>query len=59
MDLSINAMRNIVREAYPGDKWQSKVDNMPDNQVMAIYFRMCREPNKAGKHSRTATISTH
>ena len=55
MGLSVDAMRNIVRTAYPGDKWKNKVNNMSDNQVMAIYFRMCREPNKAGKHSRTAT----
>lgn len=55
MGLSVDAMRDFVRTAYPGDKWKAKVDNMSDNQVMAIYFRMCREPSKAGKHSRTAT----
>jgi hypothetical protein len=55
MGLSVDSMRNIVRTAYPGDKWKAKVDN----QVMAIYFRMCREPSKAGKHSRTATRSTY
>ena len=51
MSLSVDAMRDIVRTAYPGDKWKAKVGNMSDNQVMAIYFRMCREPSKAGKHS--------
>lgn len=55
MGLSVDAMRDTVRTAYPGDKWKAKVDKMSDNQVMAIYFRMCREPSKAGKHSRTAT----
>jgi hypothetical protein len=55
MGVSVDSMRNIVRTAYPGDKWKARVDNMSDNQVMAIYFRMCREPDKAGKHSRKYT----
>lgn len=51
MGLSVDAMRDTVRTAYPGDKWKAKVGNMPDNQVMAIYFRMVQEPAKRGRHS--------
>lgn len=36
-------MREFVSKAYPGDKWQRKVQKMPDAQVAAIYWRLVRQ----------------
>lgn len=38
-------MRTKVRAAYSGDKWKHKVDNMPDYQIMAIYFKLIKKEN--------------
>lgn len=36
-------MRIILKKQYNGArKWQTKVDNMSDSQVQAVYFRMLR-----------------
>jgi hypothetical protein len=32
--------RNLVRNAYPSNAWKSKVDKMPDTQVLAILLRL-------------------
>lgn len=33
-------MRIRLLSAYPGDKWKKKVENMSDNQVIAIHKRL-------------------
>ena len=38
--MDIRMMRDQVYHAYPGDKWHKKVHNMPDNQIVAVYFRL-------------------
>lgn len=38
--MSIHQMRAAVANAYPGDGWASKVRNMPDKQVHAMYMRL-------------------
>lgn len=32
--------RELLKGAYPGDKWAEKVDNMSDSQVTATYLRL-------------------
>lgn len=32
-------MRCAIYDIYPGDSWHKKVENMPDNQVVAVYMR--------------------
>ena len=32
-------MRCAIYDAYPGDSWHEKVNNMSDNQVVAVYMR--------------------
>ena len=37
-------MREILSQQYNGSlKWRTKVENMSDKQVIAIYMRMQRE----------------
>jgi hypothetical protein len=31
--------REYVKGVYPNARWAAKVDRMPDDQVLAIYFR--------------------
>lgn len=31
--------RQFVASLYPGPSWKHKVSRMPDNQVLAIFFR--------------------
>lgn len=35
-------MRDKVMEAYPGDNWKQKVRRMPDDQIIAIYYRLLK-----------------
>ena len=39
--MDVNAMRAILMSQYYGaKKWQDKVRNMSEKQVMAIYYRL-------------------
>ena len=39
--MSIEAMRAVLKKQYNGAyKWVNRVNNMSDNQVMAVYYRM-------------------
>lgn len=35
-------MREKVAEAYSGDNWKLKVRRMPDDQIVAIYYRLLK-----------------
>lgn len=35
--------REAVKGAYSGDRWKSRVRNMSDNQITAIYLRLKRQ----------------
>lgn len=35
-------MREKVAAAYDGDKWKQKVRRMPDDQIVAIYYRFLK-----------------
>lgn len=38
--MTVGDMRSLVAKAYNGDKWKNKVRNMPDDQIVAIYYKM-------------------
>ena len=38
--MTIQQMRAAVHEAYSGNGWGRKVDNMSDVQVQAVYFSL-------------------
>lgn len=45
--MSIEQMRSWLKKQYgSADKWVSRVNQMPDAQVMAIYFRMTDAKHK-------------
>lgn len=45
--MSVAQMRGYLKDRYNrAPKWCRRVDNMSDEQVMAIYFRMIRTPAK-------------
>lgn len=48
MSPDIQYMRNFVANRYGEDnlKWQARVAEMPDDQVMAIFYRMVEEKPK-------------
>lgn len=35
--MNINNMREYIKNAYPGPNWRKRCDNMPANQVIAVY----------------------
>lgn len=37
---SVIEQRAAVKNAYPGKKWQNKVDRMPEDQIAAVYIRL-------------------
>ena len=36
--VSIDDARYIVGKTYPGQEWKNKVNRMPDNQVIKLYY---------------------
>ena len=40
MSVSVNDARYVVMNQYHNPTWRKKVRNMPDKQVLAIYFSM-------------------
>lgn len=38
----IKRMREAVKSAYPGTRWEVRVNSMPDYQVIAIYNNFVR-----------------
>lgn len=36
-------MRIAIADAYPGERWRVKCQNMPDDQVIAIYNHFLRD----------------
>ena len=37
--VDINYARSVVKQMYPADAWRRRVRNMPDDQVLAIYYK--------------------
>lgn len=40
MGLNISQMREKIAEAYGGDGWKKKVRFMPNDQVIAVFYRL-------------------
>lgn len=40
----MNEMRRFVSEQYKTDSWKQKVKQMPENQVMALYYKFQGKP---------------
>lgn len=40
--MDVYSMRTWIEKAYPGENWKKKVRKMPDNQLVALYFRLVR-----------------
>lgn len=38
--MDIHSMRYALSQAYAGPGWKKKVEAMPDDQVVAIYYRV-------------------
>lgn len=38
--MTVDSMRYLVKEAYPGKAWKKKVSKMSDTQIIAIYKRL-------------------
>lgn len=38
--MSIEQMREAISDAYSSDGWKRKVSRMPEDQVMAVYFKL-------------------
>ena len=43
--MTLDQMRDYIRQ-YSSDQFYEKVKRMPDNQVIAIYFRLVDKHNK-------------
>lgn len=36
--MTVEEQRTAISKVYPTEKWQNKVENMPEDQVIAIYL---------------------
>lgn len=43
MGLAISQMREKIAEVYSSDQWKQRVKRMPNDQVIAIYYRMLQD----------------
>lgn len=41
--MTVQQMRNLVYNAYPGSKWKARVTNMPDDQIIAMYHSLVKQ----------------
>lgn len=55
--MSVEEMRVAIAKVYSGEAWKRKVRNMPDYQVMAIYFSFL-ETGKFDKPKKPAAERT-
>lgn len=42
-------MYQTVRNLYDGDKWKRRVENMSDNQIIAIFYTHLQKKQAAAK----------
>lgn len=50
-DKDMAIKRNYVRYAYKGQAWRDKVDKMPNDQIVAIYYSL-KGRRKKTKHRK-------
>ena len=36
--MTVEEQRTAISKVYPTEKWKNKVENMPEDQVIAIYL---------------------
>jgi len=41
--MEVNKMRELVKSAYSGLRWNTRVDKMSDKQVIAIYYNLVNQ----------------
>ena len=41
--MTVAIMREWVKSAYPGDRWKNKVNKMPDNQIIPLYYSLIKQ----------------
>lgn len=46
------AKREFVASLYPGPRWKHKVARMPENQVLAIFFREKQKAEEAAAQKK-------
>ena len=40
--MEVEQMRCLISKVYEGPKWKDKVRHMPDNQVIAVYYKFAQ-----------------
>ena len=45
--MSVEQMREALKQRYPGPNWIYRVDHMTDQQVIAIYYRLLGSNNRS------------
>ena len=54
--MNLTDMRYVLSKAYPGLGWKKKVAAMPDDQVIAVYYRIVTgRPAMSRKNGKTVT----
>lgn len=43
MGIQISKMREKISEVYSSDNWQKRVRSMPNDQVIAIYYKFLKK----------------
>ena len=38
--MTVEQMRVAIAKAYPGRRWENKVNDMPEGQVVTVYLRL-------------------
>ena len=51
--VNIDYARSFVKQMYPSDKWRRRVRNMPDDQILAIYYK-----HESDRHAKKVTCKS-
>lgn len=57
--MTVECMRDWLREVYPFPKWQDKVDRMHEPQVIAVYYNMRKLNKLSPKKKNQQTEQSH
>ena len=55
--MTVNQMRHDISKVYSGVKWKRKVENMSDNQVIAVYYKFERSGKFSERYREKRTNS--
>lgn len=53
----VDQMRAEVAKAYQSASWKKKVSAMPDNQILALYFKFSSEGKFSGVKSERKPVT--